>query len=103
VPLTSPSKLELDSIRDLAEFRDLRVLEIGAGDGRLSWPFAAEAACWITLDPDVDEVRLAMKDLRALDETEGPVPTARLSVGDARRLSFPDEYFDVAFFTWSLC
>jgi ubiquinone/menaquinone biosynthesis C-methylase UbiE len=98
MPLSVPSKLELDSIRDLAEFRKLRVLEIGAGDGRLSWPFAAEAACWIALDPDADEVQLAVKELRTQ-----PVATVRLSLGDARRLSFPDEYFHVAFFTWSLC
>jgi len=94
MPLETPSKLELAAIRELIDFNRLRVLEIGAGDGRLSAPFAAEAEQWIAIDPDGDEVRLAARDLDG---------AARVSLGDARQLSFPDEAFDLVFFTWSLC
>ncbi|MGQ0601721.1 MAG: class I SAM-dependent methyltransferase [Anaerolineales bacterium] len=94
MPLTLPSKLELSTIRELIDFQRLRVLEVGAGDGRLSVPFAAEAEQWIAIDPDGDEVRLAARDLNR---------AARISLGDARQLSFPDESFDLVFFTWSLC
>lgn len=94
MPLTLPSKLELTTIRELIDFQRLRVLEVGAGDGRLSAPFAAEAEQWISIDPDGDEVRLAARALNG---------AARVSLGDARRLSFPDESFDLVFFTWSLC
>lgn len=94
MPLTLPSKLELNTIRELIDFKRLRVLEIGAGDGRLSAPFAAEAEQWISIDPDGEEVRIAARELDG---------AARLSLGDARQLSFPDESFDLAFFTWSLC
>ena len=98
MPLAQPSDLELKTIRALVNFSGQSVLEIGAGDGRLSWPFAPEAAQWIALDPDADEVNAAARALR-----ENPFPTVRLLVGDGRALSFPAEYFDLALFTWSLC
>ncbi|MBL8045800.1 MAG: class I SAM-dependent methyltransferase [Anaerolineales bacterium] len=98
MPLTQPSKLELNTIRELIEFDDLRVLEIGAGDGRLTFPLAGQAARWVALDPDADEVRLAADELRAQ-----PLPAVRLALGEAQKLSFESESFDIVFFTWSLC
>jgi ubiquinone/menaquinone biosynthesis C-methylase UbiE len=98
MPLTQPSKLELNTIRELIEFDDLRVLEIGAGDGRLTFPLAGQAERWVALDPDIDEVRLAAAELRTQ-----PLPAVRLTLGEAQRLSFEGESFDIVFFTWSLC
>lgn len=98
MPLETPSKLELDTIHELIDFADRRVLEIGAGDGRLSWPFAAAAARWVAMDPDAEELRQAAHDLQT-----APYATLHLSLGDARQLSFPDASFDIVFFTWSLC
>ena len=98
MPLSQPSDLELKTIRALVNFSGQRVLEIGAGDGRLSWPFAPEAAQWIALDPDADELNAAARALR-----ENPSPTVRPLVGDGRALSFPSDYFHIALFTWSLC
>ncbi len=98
MPLSTPSDLEIKTIRALVNFSGQRVLEIGAGDGRLSWPFAPEAAQWIALDPDADEVNAAARALR-----KDPFPTVRLLVGDGRALSFPADRFDLALFTWSLC
>ena len=98
MPLSQPSDLELKTIRSLVNFSGQRALEIGAGDGRLSWLLAPESAQWIALDPDEDEVAAAARALR-----ESPFPTVRLLVGDGRALSFPADYFDLALFTWSLC
>ncbi len=108
MPLTTPSDLELNTLRDLVDFSGLRVLEIGAGDGRLAWPLADGAECWIALDPDADEVRLAAEDKQERERGkekagEGEREVVRLSIGDGRQLAFPDGYFDIAFFTWSLC
>jgi SAM-dependent methyltransferase len=99
MPLKIPPDLELKTIRSLVDFSGQRVLEIGAGDGRLAWPFASEAALWIALDPDQAEIALARKG-PAADAERGRM---MLVVGDGRALSFPGGYFDVAFFTWSLC
>ena len=98
MPLTEPSNLELKTIRALTDFAHKRVVEIGAGDGRLTWPFVAEAARWVALDPDPDEVDEAAKAVRL-----PPFPDALLLVGDGRGLSLPSDYFDIAFFSWSLC
>ena len=99
MPLDQPSDLELHTIRALVNFARKRVLEIGAGDGRLSWPFAPEAAQWIALDPDEDEISTARKEREEDREKE----KVRLVIGDGRALSFPADYFDLALFTWSLC
>jgi len=98
MPLVEPSALELKTIRSLANFSGQRVIEIGAGDGRLSWPFAPEAALWIALDLDTDEISLA-----ASAQREKASVNVRLLIGDGRTLSFPAQAFDLALFTWSLC
>lgn len=98
MPLAEPSALELQALRALADFSGKRVLEVGAGDGRLTWPFAAEARQWVASDPDPDELCQALKALRL-----PPFPQALLHLGDGRHLSFPAESFDIVFFTYSLC
>jgi ubiquinone/menaquinone biosynthesis C-methylase UbiE len=98
MPLSTPSALELKTIRALADFSGRRVLEIGSGDGRLTWPFALEAARWLALDPDVDDLGAAAQALR-----ETAFPTVRVLIADGRALPVPSHYFDIAFFTWSLC
>jgi ubiquinone/menaquinone biosynthesis C-methylase UbiE len=105
MPLAIPSELELKQIRALmAEdgrmggFGMLKVLELGAGNGRLAWPFAAEAELWTCLDLDEAELAETAKGWR-----QRAWPSIHLVAGDARALSFADESFDVAFFSWSLC
>ena len=98
MPLSTPSALELKTLRALADFANKKVVEIGAGDGRLTWPFVQEAARWISLDPDDCEVAEAAQALRL-----PPFPDACLVVGDGRHLALPADTFDVAFFSWSLC
>ncbi len=98
MPLIDPADIELSSLRALARFSGQRVLEVGAGDGRLAWPFAAEAALWLAVDTDRDELRAAAADLR-----DHPLPALRLLAADGQALALPPETFDVAFFTWSLC
>ena len=99
MPLIIPSALELKTLQQLVRFSGRRVLELGVGDGRLAWPLAPEALLWIGLDPDSDDLTLA-RDEQAKDKTRDRV---RLMAGDGRALSFADDYFDVAFFSWSLC
>jgi ubiquinone/menaquinone biosynthesis C-methylase UbiE len=93
-----PDGLELSTLRGLVHFAGRRVVEIGAGDARLAWPFASEAALWIAADPDVEEVTAGAGDLAGHESC--PV---RLVVADGRALSLPAGCFDLALFTWSLC
>jgi len=105
MPLAIPPELELKQVRalladiaPLGNFDRLRVLELGAGNGRLAWPFAAEAELWVCLD--VDEAELAKA---ARGRQQKGCPSLLLVAADARVLSFDAEAFDVAFFSWSLC
>ena len=98
MPLIDPSDLELRRLRALGAFAGRRVLEIGAGDGRLAWPLAAEAALWVALDIDRDELSVA-----AADRRDHPLDPLRLLAADGQALPLPPASFDLAFFTWSLC
>jgi SAM-dependent methyltransferase len=101
VPLIDPSDLELRAIRSLAAFSGLRVIEIGAGDGRLALPFATDAALWLAVDPDGAELRRAA--LAATEVRSNPAASVRLLAADGSALPLPPASFDIAFFTWSLC
>src|SRR5688500_18122109 len=96
--LTDPSDLELQNIRALASFAGRYVVEIGAGDARLAASLAGEAARWLALDADLDELQAAADELRA-----EPLPTVHLAAVDGRALALPDATCDLAFFSWSLC
>lgn len=97
-----PDDLELQTLRGLLDLDSapagLRVLEAGAGDGRLSFPLLTGAALWAALDPDRDELRLAAQDDRARAR-----PALALVQSDARRLPFSSCAFDLVFFTHALC
>ena len=94
-----PEDLELRTLRELGTFAGQRVVEIGAGDGRLAWPLARSAALWVAVDPDPDEVASAAANL---SDAAGTRPV-RLVLGDGRALPLSAATFDQALFTWSLC
>ena len=96
--IADPADLELKHLRAMTHFAGQRVLEIGTGDARLAWPLAPEAALWVAVDPDVEEMATAAGDLR-----NDPVACVRLVLGDGRALCLPSNAFDLALFTWSLC
>jgi len=54
-----PNGAEVDAIRDATNLRNARVLEIGAGNGRLTFRYAAEAKSVIAVDPKELEIRAA--------------------------------------------
>jgi ubiquinone/menaquinone biosynthesis C-methylase UbiE len=99
MPLSiDPSDLELQNIRALAGFANRQVVEIGAGDARLAASLAVDAARWLAIDADLDELRAAADELRA-----EPLPAVRLAAADGRALALPAASCDLAFFSWSLC
>ena len=99
MPLSiDPSDLELQNIRKLARFANRRVVEIGAGDARLAASLAGDAASWLALDSDLEELRVAADELRI-----DPLPAVRLAAVDGRALAVAAASCDVAFFSWSLC
>ena len=96
---TDPEGTEAKYLRRFAGFAGSprpRVLEIGCGDGRLTWRYASEAG-WVTgIDLQADDLRVAMVDRP--NNLAGKINFAR---ADAIHLPFRHGCFDLAIFAWS--
>jgi ubiquinone/menaquinone biosynthesis C-methylase UbiE len=92
-----PEGAEVVALGELVDFAGLRVLEVGCGDGRLTWRYADRAASVLALDPDESSVRRARRSRPP--ELRGRV---RFSVAGATDFKAPRSSFDLAFFSWSL-
>ena len=92
-----PEGNEPAALFDFAEsLAGKRVLEIGCGDGRLTWLFADQAARVVSLDPDSDDIALAIKNCppHLREHVEFQVGTIQ-DFGSSER-------FDLALLSWSL-
>ena len=88
---------ETSALAELADLRGLHVLEVGAGEGRLTWRFAGETASVFAIDPDEERIAQAREELPAeLAER------VHLEVMDAVELDVPKQSFDLALLSWSL-
>lgn len=93
-----PEGAETDAMDHVgAEIAGSRVLEVGCGDGRLTWRYAARAASVLGIDPDAEEIALARAatppGLRARVEFRGT---------GIESLDVPPGSFDVVVMAWSL-
>jgi 2-polyprenyl-3-methyl-5-hydroxy-6-metoxy-1,4-benzoquinol methylase len=92
-----PEDTETRALYDYADFSGQRVLEIGCGDGRLTWRYADRAAHITAIDPDEDDIALAIADCPADLRPKIEFRTTRLE-----ELDIPEEKFDLALLSWSL-
>jgi len=60
-----PENNEIHALRSLVDFTGAHVLEIGGGDGRLTWRYAEEAARVIAIDPFEPGIRRAKENAPA--------------------------------------
>ena len=74
-----------------------RVLEVGCGDGRLTFQYAPRASSVLAIDPDRPSIHEAVLQQRR----RGP-SNIEFRVGSIERLPLPGAPFDVALFSWSL-
>jgi ubiquinone/menaquinone biosynthesis C-methylase UbiE len=99
--LTTQKDTEHNESKYLHKFTDLaahkRVLEIGCGEGRLTWQYAKSTRSTIGIDIDADALRVASID-RPYDLT-GKVHFSR---AESEHLPFSKETFDIAILAWSL-
>jgi ubiquinone/menaquinone biosynthesis C-methylase UbiE len=93
-----PERNEPAALLDfVGSFTGKRILEIGCGDGRLTWLYAERAAYVLGIDPDADDVALAIQNCPAhLRER------VEFRVGTIQELDLPAEKFDLALLAWSL-
>lgn len=91
-----PEGAEARVLGQTADFTGARVLEVGCGDGRLTWLYAARAESVLGLDPDEEQIALA----RAATPPE-LADQVQFEVKEVKDLS-RTAIFDVAFLSWSL-
>ena len=74
-----------------------RVLDIGCGDGRLTWLFARSAGLVVGVDIDMDKLRNA-------ESTRPEAVSAKVCFAAAAGETMPlvNDLFDLAIFSWSL-
>jgi ubiquinone/menaquinone biosynthesis C-methylase UbiE len=97
IPQKDPEGFERQHLLDFADFTEARVLEIGCGDGRLTWKYAAASRLTFGLDPDFEQLHLARADCPSA--LRGRVHFACAS---AYHIPLPTEIFDIAILSWSL-
>lgn len=91
-----PEQNETRFLHKFVEFYGKRVLEIGCGEGRLTWRYAAQPSGTIAIDPDRDALRVA-----TIDRPSDLGNKVHLSNAMAERLPFPRETFDIVLLSWS--
>ncbi len=81
---------------NLAQTSSKRVLEVGCGDGRLTWRYAHAAKQVLGIDLHEDDLRVALIDRPA--DLADRVHFAR---ADTLHLPIADRSCDLAIFAWS--
>lgn len=91
-----PEHNETKYLHQFVDFAGKRVLEIGCGEGRLTWQYARKAQSTVGIDLDADALRVATIDRPS--DLEENVHFAR---AQSEQLPFSKETFDIAVLAWS--
>jgi ubiquinone/menaquinone biosynthesis C-methylase UbiE len=84
-------------LAELATMDGLRVLELGCGDGRVTFRYASSARSVLAVDPDAERIETARVETPT--ELAGIVTFA---VAGAAEVDAPRKSFDLALFSSSL-
>jgi ubiquinone/menaquinone biosynthesis C-methylase UbiE len=93
-----PEGTEMKTALRHATFVGKDILEIGCGDGRITFSYAGMARKIVAIDPLPESIKMAKEQT-----PRGLSRKLEFQVGNGEKLRFPDESFDMVFFTWSLC
>jgi len=92
-----PEGFEAAALAAVPELNGARVLEIGAGDGRMTWQYAARSRAVVAVDPDGEALAYLLEETPPrLRRLVCPVRAA------SEYLPFVTERFDAAVLAWSL-
>ncbi len=92
-----PEGFERKILHKYTDFKDKCVLEVGCGEGRLTWKYAGASSITVGFDPDHDALRIARAD--SPYNLQNHVHFANAS---ASHIPFSKETFDIAILAWSL-
>jgi ubiquinone/menaquinone biosynthesis C-methylase UbiE len=91
-----PEGNETRRLMRFAEPQGKNVLEVGCGDGRLTWRYAREARRVTAIDLERDDLRVAV-----IERPSDLQHRALFLQADTVRLPFGNGEFDMAIFAWS--
>ena len=94
-----PENNEIDALCNLTNFRGLHVLEIGCGDGRLTWRYAGKTEHVTAIDPFAEGISRARKNLQ--DDLRSRVDFHQITFNDFAVVCEPSS-FDLVILSWSL-
>ena len=89
-----PERTETKYLHKFADLAGKRVLEIGCGDGRLTWQYAKSARFVAGIDLEANDLRVATI------ERPSDIPTS-FARADSIHIPFSKETFDLAILAWS--
>jgi len=92
-----PEQNETRHLRQFVDVTGKRVLEIGCGEGRLTWRYASASSLIVGLDPDKDALRVA-----TIDRPSDLANKVHFVNTQAEHIPFHKEIFDIAILAWSL-
>jgi ubiquinone/menaquinone biosynthesis C-methylase UbiE len=95
-----PEGNETRALFELADLDGSQVLEIGCGDGRLTWRYASKASHVTAIDPYEESVIRAKKSIP--EELRGRVKIIQAAFDHLPASRGPAE-FDTVILSWSLC
>jgi predicted RNA methylase len=95
-----PQRYEINALLEFTgDLAGKRVLEIGAGSGRLTWRYAPHAGEVVGIDPKAERIAVARDDMpKAL---QGRVVMLETTLEDYQRAA-QSQLFDVALMSWVL-
>ena len=95
-----PEGNEIDALLKFAgNLESKRVLEIGAGYGRLTWRYAANAGEVVGVDPDPERIARARNEMPK--ELRGRIAMLETTLEEYQR-DVQAPLFDVALMSWAL-
>lgn len=95
-----PENYETRALLDIADFSNKHVLEIGCGDGRLTWRYADHAAHVTAIEPSAEQIAIAKENLPK--HLEGRVEFNATALEEFAAKSKPS-IFDLIILSYSLC
>jgi ubiquinone/menaquinone biosynthesis C-methylase UbiE len=95
-----PENNETRALFDMADFSGQHVLEIGCGDGRVTWRYADKAARVTAIDPSAKQIAQAREDLPG--QLEDRIEFQVTAFEDFAAASAPS-VFDIVILSYSLC
>ena len=92
-----PEGVETKAVHDLVDFAGKDVVEVGCGDGRLTWRFAEAASSVLAFDPDPSVIANAVEQTPAA--LRGRVT---FRAADMASIPLAAGAYDVGVLSWSI-